>query len=203
MVVAGIALTVALGGTSIAAVANVPNNSVTTAKIVNNAVTTPKIKNSAVNASKLASNAVAAAKIASNAVNSAKIANGSIQPDDLSAAAKTSGPQGPPGPTGPSGPAGTSAAAFWASVDQNGTLIRNKGAASAQKNATGVYQVVFSQDVTGCVYLSSPGGPTTLILPGFDSGAAQLPNVAAGVRVFTFTNAGTPVDLPFFVAVFC
>ena len=44
--------------TSVAAVVNVPNNSVGTAKIKNNAVTAPKIKNSAVNASKLASNAV-------------------------------------------------------------------------------------------------------------------------------------------------
>ena len=180
MVVAMIGLTVALGGTSIAAVANVPNNSVGTSKLKNNAVTAPKI--------------------AGNAVNSSKIANGTIQPADLSASAKTAGP---PGPSGPSGPAGASAAAFWASVDQNGTLIRNKGAASAQRNATGSYQVIFSQDVTGCVYLSSPGGPTTATFVTFESGAAQLPNVAAGVRVFTTNAAGTLVDLPFFVAVFC
>jgi len=183
LVVASIALLAALGGTGIAAVANVPNNSVGTSKIKNNAVTAPKI--------------------ASNAVTNAKIANGTIQPADLSAAAKTAGPQGPPGPTGPSGPAGAPATALWASVDVVGNLVRNKGAASAQRTATGVYQVVFSQDVTGCIYLSSPGGPTTDAFPSFESGAAQLPNVAAGVRVFTTNGTGTLTNLPFFVAVFC
>jgi hypothetical protein len=193
LVVASIALLAALGGTGIAAVANVPDNSVGTAKIKNNAVTAPKI----------AGNAVNSAKIANNAVTSSEIKNATIQPADLSAAAKTAGPQGPPGPTGPSGPAGASAAAAWASVDVVGNLVRNKGAASAQRTATGVYQVVFSQDVTGCIYLSSPGGPTTDAFPSFESGAAQLPNVAAGVRVFTTNGTGTLTNLPFFVAVFC
>jgi hypothetical protein len=203
MVVAGIALAVALGGTSFAAVANVPDNSVGTAKIKNNAVTTPKIKNSAVNASKLASNAVTSAKIASNAVTNAKIANGTIQPADLSEAAKTSGPPGAPGPTGPSGPAGAAATALWASVDANGTLVRNKGAASAQKNDIGSYQVVFNQNVTGCSYVATPGGPGTGASFAHIT-AGQLPNVAAGIRVFTAAPyAATFVDTPFFLAVFC
>jgi hypothetical protein len=216
MVVASIALLVALGGTSVAAVNQLAANSVGTSQLKSNAVTTPKIKNSAVNASKLASNAVTAAKIASNAVTTAKIAgnavtnakiaNGTIQPADLSAAAKTAGPPGEPGaqgPQGPSGPAGAAAAALWASVDQNGTLVRNKGATSSQKNDTGSYQVIFNQNVTGCVYLSSPGGPTTLTYTSDESGAAQLPNVAAGVRVLTTNAFGTSVDRPFFLAVFC
>ncbi len=114
MVVASIALLVALGGTSVAAVNQLAANSVGTSQLKNNAVTTPKIKNSAVNASKLASNAVVTAKIAGNAVTNAKIKNGTIQPADLSSAAKTSGPPGAPGapgaqgPTGPTGPAGPS-----------------------------------------------------------------------------------------------
>ena len=118
MVVASIALLVALGGTSVAAVNQLAANSVGTSQLKNNAVTTPKIKNSAVNASKLASNAVATAKIASNAVTNAKIANGTIQPADLSAAAKTVRPaRARRGQQGPSGPAGAPAAAAWASVD--------------------------------------------------------------------------------------
>jgi hypothetical protein len=111
MVVASIALLVALGGTSVAAVNQLAANSVGTSQLKSNAVTTPKIKNSAVNASKIASNAVVAAKIAGNAITNAKIANGTIQPADLSAAAKTSGPPGAPGAqgaTGPTGPAGPS-----------------------------------------------------------------------------------------------
>jgi hypothetical protein len=193
MVVASGALLVALGGTSVAAVVNVPNNSVGTAKIVNNAVTAPKI----------ASNAVQSAKIAGNAVNSSKIANGSIQPGDLSASAKTAGPPGPQGPPGPAGPPGAAATALWAVVDQNGTLVRNKGAASAQKNAVGQYQVIFSQDVTGCSYQLTPGGPGTGISWG-EVSASQLPNVAAGVRVFILNTAGTAFqDTPFYLAVFC
>ncbi len=121
MVVATISLLVALGGTSVAAVNQLAANSVGTSQLKSNAVTTPKIKNSAVKASKIANNAVVAAKIASNAVvtakiagnavTNAKIANGTIQPADLSAAAKTSGPQGlpgAPGPAGATGPAGPS-----------------------------------------------------------------------------------------------
>ncbi len=81
--------------------------------------------------------------------------------------------------------------------------MRNKNAVSAQRNALGSYQVIFNQDVTGCIYLSSPGGPTTGTFVTDESGAAQLPNVPAGVRVFTTTALGTSVDRPFFVAVFC
>jgi hypothetical protein len=190
MVVASIALLAALGGTSVAAVNQLAANSVGTSQLKSNAVTTPKIKNSAVNAS----------KIAGNAVNGSKIANGSIQPADLSSAAKTSGPQGPPGPAGPPGAAAT---ALWAVVDQNGTLVRNKGAASAQKNAVGQYQVVFSQDVTACSYQATPGGAGTGTAFG-EVGVAQLPNVAAGVRVFILNTTGAAFqDTPFHLAVFC
>jgi hypothetical protein len=97
MVVACIALLVALGGTSFAAVSQLASNSVGTAQLKNNAVSTPKIKNNAVTAPKIASNAVAAAKIASNAVTaakiaanavtSAKVADGSLTAADLAAGA--------------------------------------------------------------------------------------------------------------------
>ncbi len=78
MVVACIALLVALGGTSIAAVSQVANNSVGANQLKSNAVTTPKIKNNAVVAAKIASNAVVAAKIASNAVTAPKIAANAV-----------------------------------------------------------------------------------------------------------------------------
>jgi hypothetical protein len=116
LVVASVALLAALGGTGIAAVANVPDNSVGTAKIKNNAVTTPKIKNNAVNASKIAGNAVNASKIANNAVTGSEIKNASIQPADLSAAAKTSGATGPAGPSGPQGPPGVAPPGYIAQV---------------------------------------------------------------------------------------
>ncbi len=193
MVVASIALLVALGGTSVAAVNQLAANSVGTSQLKNNAVTTPKIKNSAVNASKLASNAVV----------TAKIANGTIQPADLSSAAKTSGPPGAQGPQGPSGPAGAPAATGWAVVDQNGTLVRNKSATSAQKIGTGQYQVIFSQDVTGCSYQATSGGPTLGVFAA-DLGVGQLTAVPGGVRVNIFNISGTAaIDAAFNLAVFC
>jgi hypothetical protein len=95
LVVACIALLVALGGTSIAAVSQLAPNSVGTSQLKNNAVVTAKIKSGGVTASdiaanavvaaKIASNAVTGAKIAGNAVNSAKVADGSLAAADLAA----------------------------------------------------------------------------------------------------------------------
>jgi hypothetical protein len=61
-VLALIALFVALGGTTYAAV-KLPKNSVGTKQLKNNAVTRAKIKNSAVNGAKLANNSVAGADV--------------------------------------------------------------------------------------------------------------------------------------------
>ena len=78
LVVACIALLIALGGTSIAAVTQVPKNSVGANQLKNNAVTNPKMANNAVKAPELASNAVVAGKIASNAVTGPKIAANAV-----------------------------------------------------------------------------------------------------------------------------
>lgn len=137
LVVACLALLLVLGGTGIAAVASVPNNSVGTAQLRNNAVTAPKIASNAVTSAKIPSNAVTASKIAANAVTNAKIANGAVNNAKLASNAVTNsriandavtsskvqnqsllaedfapgqlprGPQGPQGPPGPRGPTGT------------------------------------------------------------------------------------------------
>ena len=78
MVVACIALLVALGGTSAAAVLSVPNSSVGTAQLKDNAVTAPKIAANAVTNAKLANGAVGNAKLADAAVTGQKIANNTI-----------------------------------------------------------------------------------------------------------------------------
>jgi hypothetical protein len=86
MIVACIALLVALGGTSVAAVSQLARNSVGTPQLRNNAVTNPKIRN--------------------NAVNSAKVANRSLLRVDFAPGQLPAGPTGPQGPAGPAGPAG-------------------------------------------------------------------------------------------------
>jgi hypothetical protein len=87
MVVACLALIVALGGTSVAAVSQlVPRNSVGPRQIQFGAVTGPKIRN--------------------NAVTSAKVANRSLLRADFAPGQIPAGPTGPQGPAGPAGPAG-------------------------------------------------------------------------------------------------
>ncbi len=86
MVVACVALLVALGGTSVAAVSQLARNSVGPAQLQFGAVTNPKIR--------------------SNAVTSAKVRNRSLLRADFAAGQLPAGPTGPQGPAGPAGPAG-------------------------------------------------------------------------------------------------
>jgi hypothetical protein len=87
MVVACLALLVALGGTSVAAVNQlVPRNSVGTAQLQFGAVSGPKIRN--------------------NAITSAKVRNRSLLSIDFARGQLPAGPTGPQGPAGPAGAAG-------------------------------------------------------------------------------------------------
>jgi hypothetical protein len=86
MVVACLALAVALGGTSVAAVSQLGRNSVGPRQLQSGAVTNPKIAN--------------------NAVTSAKVRNRSLLRADFAPGQLPAGPTGPQGPAGPAGPAG-------------------------------------------------------------------------------------------------
>lgn len=91
MIVACIALLVALGGTSVAAVSQLARNSVGTPHLRTGAVTNPKIRK--------------------NAVNSSKVANRSLLRVDFAPGQLPAGPTGPQGPAGPAGPTGAAGAA--------------------------------------------------------------------------------------------
>jgi hypothetical protein len=86
-----LALGIALGGTSVAAVSQLGRNTVGTAQLKAGAVTNPKIRNSAVTSAKVANRSLLRADFA---------------PGQLPAGA--TGPAGPAGPAGPQGPAGLS-----------------------------------------------------------------------------------------------
>ncbi len=86
MVVACLALLVALGGTSVAAVSQLARNSVGPAQLRTGAVTSPKIRN--------------------GAVNTSKVANRSLLRVDFAPGQLPAGPTGPQGPAGPAGAAG-------------------------------------------------------------------------------------------------
>ena len=96
MVVACLALLVALGGTSVAAVNQLGRNTVNTPQLVNGAVTNPKIRN--------------------NAINSSKVANRSLLRSDFAPGQLPAGPVGPQGPAGPTGATGAAGAAGPAGV---------------------------------------------------------------------------------------
>jgi hypothetical protein len=86
MVVACLALLVALGGTSMAAVNQLGRNTVGSLQLKDGAVTNAKVRN--------------------NAINSAKVAARSLLRSDFAPGQLPAGPTGPQGPAGPAGPAG-------------------------------------------------------------------------------------------------
>ena len=86
MIVACLALLVALGGTSVAAVSQLARNSVGTPQLRDGAVTNAKVRN--------------------NAINSAKVASRSLLRSDFAPGQLPAGPVGPQGPAGPAGAAG-------------------------------------------------------------------------------------------------
>jgi hypothetical protein len=107
MVVASIALLVALSGTSIAAVANVPLFS----------VGTPQLK----------SNAVISAKVKNRSLLAVDFKQGQLPRGPRGA----QGPAGPSGPSGPQGPAGAAAPGYVAAVSSqtSGTVVTTNSTA--------------------------------------------------------------------------
>ncbi len=135
MVVASIALLVALGGTSFAAVElSIPANSV--------------------GATQLKPGSVTNTKLAANAVTSDKVANRTLVAADFRAGQLPVGPRGPSGPSGPSGPVGPpgpGSAARWALVARDGTVLAKSAGLTVTVThpATGVYVVDFGSSVLG------------------------------------------------------
>lgn len=140
MVVACLALLVALGGTSVAAVSQlVPRNSVGTAQLRNNAVATAKVRN--------------------NAITSAKVRNRSLLAADFAVGQIPAGPAGPAGAAGPAGPAGAAGpGARWALVRPDGGIVAQSGGITlAAKPSAGRYILNFGSAVTGKLVLVSTG----------------------------------------------
>ena len=99
MLVALLALFVALGGSSYAAVV---------------------LSKNSVRSKHIAKGAVKRSEIARSAVNSAKVADGSLLATDFNAGQLPAGPQGPPGPQGDKGDRGESATKLFGSISDAG-----------------------------------------------------------------------------------
>ena len=137
IILASIALLIALGGTSVAAVsAVVPRNSVGTPQLQANAVVSQKVRN--------------------GSLLRADFANGQI-PKGPRGPAGPRGAQGPAGPAGAAGPAGPAGpGAKWALVRPDGSVIASSGGVTlTAKPGAGQYILDFGAQVTGKLIIAS------------------------------------------------
>jgi hypothetical protein len=128
MVVACIALAVALGGTSVAAVNAIAPNTIGPAQIRADAVSTSELRNGSVTTRKLHDNAVTGPKVLNRSLTAADFVPGSLPRGPAGAA----GPASPAGPSGPAGPAGTIGAI---TVRQGGVTVAGGSGAAVQDGA--------------------------------------------------------------------
>lgn len=147
-------------------------------------------------------------------VTAACAADGSKSPVGCPGPQGVAGQQGPPGEPGAQGPQGVSGAngapgapgqnatALWAVVNSPGTLNRGSHVASVGHIGSGVYEVIFDRNVTGCSYVGAVSDPGFGAAFGFFS-ASKRGGQPNGIFIETMNTTGTVVDLPFHVAIFC
>ena len=184
--VAYVALFVALGGTSYAAI-KLPANSVGHSQLRNDAVTSKEVKNHS-------------------------LLKVDFKPGQIHNGARgATGAPGPAGAAGPAGPAGAPATSLWAVVRADGSLVRGSGVETTNRAGGGTYSVTFNRSVVACADLVNLGGWTTggeVNVPG--SGEAEAGVAGNGtavgdktVNVFTRDSSGSPADRGFHLAVVC
>jgi hypothetical protein len=178
-VLATVAVFIALGGTSYAAL-ELPRNSVGSRQIK------PK--------------AVGASEIRANAVRSRQVKTRSLDLSDLSRPARQA-LKGQRGVAGPAGPAGAPAAKFSAAVSASGIPMRGN-ATTFEHTAvgSGSYTVGFAQNVSTCVYSATLGTTDGTTAP---AGRLAVRDDAGRVGVQTYDVGGSPADLPFHLIVAC
>ena len=188
MVVACISLLIALGGTSVAAISQLPRAS----------VGTPQLKR----------NAVTAQKINPNAVRTGHVLNGSLLSEDFKAGQIPAGPQGPAGPAGATGPAGPQGR--WVHANGTGSILAQSGGVTVSRFAAGVYFVSFTgatvidKPVVATVSRITSTAHTLTVVPcgGSPQGLiCSASNNTNTVLVNTYDAAGAADDSGFYVMV--
>jgi hypothetical protein len=191
-VMATVALFVALGGSSYAAV-TLSKNSVRSANIKNGQVKT--------------------ADLASNAVTSGKVKNGSLLSADFKAGQLPAGAPGVAGPAGAKGDAGTAgtnganATKLFGYVSETGAVSRSSGITAATHPGADYYIVTFNQDISACTPVVSPAKTSS---HGIAVGMHLYTDMGAGtslaanqVEVDTVSPTGAADAGAFDIAVFC
>jgi hypothetical protein len=176
-VVATIAVFVAIGGTSYAAI-NLPRNSV--------------------GARELKPRAVGSSEVERNAIGSRAVRAGSLTIGDFDASTR-SALRGEQGPAGPAGPAGVE---FHASVDSAGRRIAGNSLGSS---GTGVNRriLVFDRDVSTCTPVATLARNAGGVIPEPPPGRIVVAARGSTVEVDTYDENGTPAALPFNLLVAC
>lgn len=197
-VCSSLALFVALGGTSYAAL-TLPRDSVGSRELRSASVGSAELRDGSVGTRDLS--AGARASLAGKAGPSGE--RGPAGPEGERGPQGAQGPVGPMGPTGQqgaSGAPGRDTATLRAAVDANGATYLSGFDAHAQWLGTGDYLVSFnSRSVAGCVYSA-----TFARVQGIDSFGNRIvvDSQGTGVRVRTYTGT-TPQDNSFHLIVSC
>ena len=189
------ALFVALGGTSYAAI-TLPSNSVGKSQIRTAAVGQSEVASEAVGNGELRSNAVRPPEIQTNAVGASEIRPSAIDTDELADKGI--------------GAADLSDAAKTTLADMNGVTFRARSTAAGvaaggnataiTKTGTGAYTVTLGRDVSACQYSATVEEPTV----GFATATPSAENTK--VLVKTYNAAVDPTvlaDSPFHLLVAC
>ncbi|MFV2102870.1 hypothetical protein [Micromonospora sp. LOL_024] len=91
---------------------------------------------------------------------------------------------------------------LFAVVNADGSLVRGLGAATANRLRTGMYQVVFDQDVTAASFVGTVGLTSSSgLAPAGQIAVAGRTGIRNAVFVTTFDGAGVAADRPFHLAV--
>jgi hypothetical protein len=196
-VMATVAVFIALGGASYAAVV-LPKNSVGSKQIKKGGVKH--------------------ADLAKNSVTSTNVTDGSLLSADFKPGQLPAGPAGPQGPKGDTGATGLQgpkgdqgvpgdpAMKLFALVASNRTLTRGSGAVSVTGNGfgTGFYQVTFNRsDLSGCVPVATTGADDLFAIPDTIAATVITSTTPDQIGIRIKDNTGTAVDASFYLAVFC
>ena len=189
-----LALFVALGGTSYAAV-TLSANSVNKTHLRTNSVGKSEIRTRAVGQSEVASNSIGASELRTSAVGSNDVKDETLGANDLAPAARTA-------------LADINGVTFRASVTAAGARAAGNVASVAHTAGSGVYTVETGRDVSACQYSADrhrrEGRRPRSRPPTADFEATAEPSATATqVIVQTYDALALPADSPFSLLIAC
>jgi hypothetical protein len=196
-----LALFVALGGTSYAAI-TLPSNSVGKSQIrsaavgqsevARNAIGRSEIRTGAVYSPEIATNGVGASEVRPSAIDSDELRDKGIEAGDLSDAARTT--------------LGDIAGVTFRAGSTAAGAAAGGNAKSVTRTAMGEYTVELTKDVSACQYSATLAGVktgATIEAPGVGFATAAPSTENTKVLVKTFGTGGAAIDSPFHLLVAC